>query len=256
MIEKVTKLVKDVDDNSLLNKTYDDLFHPTTSLLGTTIYGIVKLALAPVRGLVWSSENIEEWMYTKVSSYLEKIPEENIITPDPLIAVPLIQQVRISGNHEHLKELYAKLLAKSMDKEHAGKILPSYVEIIKQLTSLDVKLLEILIDLPGNKMKVVDLEIKKGKGTLPFFVNLTELKIDSQRNITVAIYNLDRLRLAEIPYGVHISPSEKYNVFKSSKEYKLIEDVVKSDLAYKGIQVRNKQLRLTAFGIEFINVCK
>lgn len=255
-MNKIIGTIKDVGDSEVVNKVYDDVFQPTTRFIGTTVYRAVKVAFAPVRGLIWSAEQIEEWIYTKVSAHLEHVPEENIITPDPLIAVPLIQQVRISGNHEHLKELYAKLLAKSMDKTQADKILPSYVDIIKQLSVLDVQLLELLRSANRHRLPLAELRITYDTGYNPFLENLTLLSIANAKNIAIAIDNLSRLRLIDIPWDAHILPESIYDDFKNTNQYKQCQTIVNVTPNAKSVEIHKKQFKLTEFGLDFISLCK
>lgn len=251
MSKKILDIVKEIDKSGVAIKAYDDLFHPTAKLVGTTVYRTVKTALAPLRGLVWTAEQFEEWMYTKVASNLEDVPNENIITPDPLVAVPLIQQVRISGKHEHLKDLYAKLLAKSMNSEEADKILPSYVDIIKQLSPLDVKILELLKKDPNNRGILADIVFKKERGRITYFKNLSLMDIDSPRNISIAIDNLIRLNLAEVPFGQSLIYAS-YDKFKSTTVYQNAKTSIPEDAV---IDIQKKMIELTDFGLDFINQC-
>lgn len=253
MKEKITDVANKIDKSSVANKTYDDLFQPTMKFFGTTLYRTVKSAFAPLRGLIWSAETFEEWLYTKVSSHMEETSEEDIITPDPLVAVPLIEQVRISGMHEHLKDLYAKLLAKSMNKNEADAILPSYVSIIKELSSLDVKILD---KLKENRLMLVDLiYVLKDGSTATAVKNLSTLEVGSIDNIRIAIDNIIRLNLAEIPFDKFIWPESNYDVFYLMPLYKEAESRVKQDVKFEKCKLLKKQLILTDFGKSFIETC-
>lgn len=76
-------------------------------------------------------EQIKDFVKTKVSSKLEDIPPENISTPDPSIAGPTLESLRFTGHKESLADMYASLLATSMDKETAKSAHPGFVEIIR-----------------------------------------------------------------------------------------------------------------------------
>jgi hypothetical protein len=67
-------------------------------------------------------------------------PIENMKTPDPIIAVPLMQALSYTAQNETLREMYLNLLANSMDKSQDRNVHPSFVGIIKQMDSLDAKL--------------------------------------------------------------------------------------------------------------------
>ena len=256
MSKNIIDNMKELDNNSVVNKTYDDVIHPTASFLGVTVCRTIKVAFAPIRSLIWSAEKLEEWVLNKVSGYLEGVPEENIITPDPLIAVPLLEQVRISDKHEHLKELYAKLLAKAMNKMEADKILPSYVDVIKQLSVLDVEILELLRKAHKNRLPLVDIRLKYDSGYNPIFNNLTLLKINTPKNISIALDNLSRLKLIDIPWDSHILPMTIYDKFKNTVQFKQGEAYVNITPNVKSVELKKKQFLLTDFALEFITICK
>ena len=51
-------------------------------------------------------------------------------------------QLTFCADEQHLRELYANLLATAMDKTTAGKVHPGFVDIIRQLSPDEVLLLE------------------------------------------------------------------------------------------------------------------
>ena len=78
-INAVTNLVKAVP-------IYQDAIQPAAKEVGkalATITKTVNVALAPVRGLVWGYEKIEDFVSTKVSEKLRNTPEKEIVTPKP-----------------------------------------------------------------------------------------------------------------------------------------------------------------------------
>ena len=71
---------------------------------------------------------------------LKNIPSENIVPPSPRIAVPTLQNASITEDIE-IRELYAQLLANSMNETMKDGIHPAFVEIIKQLSPDEAKIL-------------------------------------------------------------------------------------------------------------------
>ena len=72
---------------------------------------------------------------------LKNIPSENIVPPSPRIAVPTLQNASITEDIE-IRELYAQLLANSMNETMKDGIHPGFVEIIKQLCSDEARILK------------------------------------------------------------------------------------------------------------------
>ena len=123
---------------------YEDGIQPVLAPAGATLGLIpraIKAALAPLEQWILTKEyNIEE---TKklLEQKLKGVKPEEIVPPEPYVAVPAIQAISYSMDSEELREMYANLLAKSMQKEYRGDVHPSFVEIIKQLCPDEAKLL-------------------------------------------------------------------------------------------------------------------
>jgi hypothetical protein len=74
---------------------YGDALQPVSKEVGKalgTVGRAVNVALAPLRGLVWSFEQIEGYVIATVERKLKerKVPEERVKTPDPDVAVPAL----------------------------------------------------------------------------------------------------------------------------------------------------------------------
>lgn len=107
----------------------------------TTIGKVINAALVTIKPFIWSFEMIGEWLDKKLPEKLQSVPPENIITPPINIAGPTIEAMRFTGENDILREMYANLLAKSMDKRTVSEVHPRFVEVIKNLTPLESKIL-------------------------------------------------------------------------------------------------------------------
>lgn len=139
-VDAVTGLVKAVP-------VYEDVVQPAAKEIGAglqTVAKTVHIALAPISALVWGFDQIKEFVGTSVAKRLEKIPPEQIITPLPQIAGPALEALKYTGHDENLREMFAKLLATAMDKKTATHAHPSFVEIIRQLSSDEAKICKLL----------------------------------------------------------------------------------------------------------------
>lgn len=85
----------------LAKLVYDDAIQPlareTGQALGT-VGKTVNVALAPLRGLVWSWDQIEVFVTRKITEKLEQrnVPPARIRPPNPDIAIPAIEALRYS----------------------------------------------------------------------------------------------------------------------------------------------------------------
>lgn len=132
-----------IDEASkLAPKVYDDLAQPAAKEIGQVAGRTVKALLSPIRAMLWGWERIEKVVNEGMEKRLNNIPEENLKTPDPEIAVPALQALSYTAQNETLREMYLNLLANSMDSSKDKFVHPSFVELIKQMNSLDAKVFE------------------------------------------------------------------------------------------------------------------
>ena len=138
MDEQITKVVTSEADK-LVPQVYTDLAQPAVKEIGTVAGRTVKALLSPVRALLWAFEQIEQVVYDGVQKRLENIPEEKRKTPLPEVAVPLMQALTYTAQNDDLREMFLNLLASTMNIDQDKNVHPSFVEIIKQMNSLDAK---------------------------------------------------------------------------------------------------------------------
>jgi hypothetical protein len=73
------------------------------------------------------------------------IPDENLVTPPASIAVPALFGLSYSFEESTLKDLYLNLLTTASDNRRNDIVHPGFAEVIKQLTSSEAKLLNVLL---------------------------------------------------------------------------------------------------------------
>jgi hypothetical protein len=97
---------------------YQDALQPAVREIGVGLQTIAKtihIALAPISGLVWGYEQIKEFVCTRLAEKLKDVPPERIQTPEPNVVGPALEALRYTGHEDNLRELYANLLATSLD---------------------------------------------------------------------------------------------------------------------------------------------
>lgn len=258
-VEAVTGLVQAIP-------IYQDLAQPAVKQVGKaleTVGKAINVALAPVGALVWGYEKCQDFISTKVADRLKNVPPEDIITPKPNVAGPAIEALRYTGHEETLSDMYANLLAASMDKNTASGAHPAFVEIIKQLTPDEAKIVALFS--PGRAFPLlnvresykVDPEFKKG-GRIRFahfsllgeeagveFVNLTPAYLD----------NLCRLGLADyLNTGIHYTSSDLYDKLESHPNILALKKEIETDPELKCELVRTG-FNITELGKQFAKIC-
>ena len=140
--------------NDLSKEVYKDTISPAFCEIGKVAGRSVKALLAPIRGLLWCWEQFEAYVEAELQKRLDKIPEEQVMSPDPIIAVPLIQSLTYTAQNNTLREMYIALLANSMDKRKEQVVHPSYVDIIRKMNTLDARVFEAISGRVGYTMAI------------------------------------------------------------------------------------------------------
>lgn len=241
---------------------YQDTLQPSAKQIGKSLETVTKtvnIALAPIKALVWGYEKIEEYISTRVSEKLKNVPEENIVTPPPSIAGPAVEALRFSGQDINLRELYANLLAGSMDVSTQHLIHPGYVEILKNLSSDEALLLQVFIN--NNQFPLIDIngKLKENGGTITHyshfshFPNIVELKFP--KLLPTYLDNITRLGLTEIPLYSYIKVANIYEPLENDNSLLAIRKTIEN--LGQEVEFNRKVIITTSFGKMFIqNVIK
>lgn len=147
----LSETAKALGFSALLPAIYGDLLSPAAKELGeglATIAKAVRISLAPIEATVWGYEKIREWLSIRVTSILAERRVTEVRRPPLSVAGPLVVQMLFASEEPSLREMYAKLLATSMDSKTSDDAHPSFINIIQQLTSDEAKILHHLASLP------------------------------------------------------------------------------------------------------------
>lgn len=241
----------------LIKTAYGDALKPVSQEVGKalgTIGKTVNLALVPLKGLVWSWDLIEEYLSKTVQEKLTQrnVPPESIITPDPDIAVPAIQALTYSK----LKENYAKLVATAMDGESKVKAHPAFVEILKQITPTEAKILEYFPVL-GRFQPLINITFEiPEKGRFNHYKHLGTIANDagcsSSEDIPPLLENLCRLGLVEIPPQLHLVEDWRYERIRATSLYSQLKNSIPTEGVF---EEERRMIGLTALGMSFRKAC-
>jgi len=248
--------------SKLAPEVYKDLAKPLTQEVGSIAGRTVKALLSPIRGLLWGWEKIEELIENGVNKRLEKIPEERRKTPDPEIAVPLVQALSYTAQNETLREMYLNLLANSMDIAKEKDVHPSFVEIIKQMNTLDAKVFDRVSDNLGYQQVINPNITIVGKGqnfisaTPEWFTGWT-IENYSIFDISSSLIRLSKFGIIELMFD-RTAARDKYETLKASSLLFKILTVYKNANPNLELQITATEsvLYVNEYGKQFKNACK
>ena len=194
-----------------------------------------------------------------VSEKLYNVPENCIDPPNPRIAVPVLQNASITEEQE-IRELYANLLANSMNKIVKNGVHPGFVEIIKQLSPDEAKILSYM-GLHGT-IPIITLRYVNNEGggidIIRNFSNVGELTgCETPQDIAKYFDNLVRLGLIENSGGLSsLTDKTKYEPLKTHKLIAPHATVEKAKAhGFDKIDFEEGLVKISSYGDSFCSIC-
>ena len=237
---------------------------PTGELIGL-IPRAIKAALFPLEKWILQ----REYNLAEVKQLLE-VKHQNtdpdlIEAPEAYIAVPALQYISYCMDNDELRDMYANLLANSMNKVVKNGVHPGFVEIIKQLSPDEAKLMKYVFnnEFDGRIPVVSFVAHKHTEGfaiLIKNFTNATELcGCEKPEDYEKYIDNLIRLGLMRcsnneflVDDSIYV-PLENHSVITDLK--KQIKDNPEIDSLVESIELQKRFLELTSFGKSFCLIC-
>lgn len=257
----VTEIAKAIGAIADKVPIYQDAIQPAAKELGKGLQIFVKAvnaALIPVEGLIWGVEQIRDFVRERVAKKLEGVPLEDIQQPKPHIGVPAIDALRYTGAEEDLSELYANLLATSMDRVTAYRAHPGFVDMIKNICPDEARMMRLLATTPYYPL----VNIKSVSTTDQSFQivhrHLSLIGLDSKcEHVLLAsnyIDNLERLGIVQVETMVKIHNEA---VYTRIEEHQQVKDIIEGLKKIEGrtVDVERIRLAVTDLGKQFIRAC-
>ena len=235
---------------------YNDGLKPTVSEVGKTLSlvpRVVNGALAKVEMWCMNREFMVDSLKIELEAKLANKKQENIVEASPRTFIPAAQAVSYSWEEEDIRKLYVNLMVADMDASTKNSIHPGFVEIIKQMSTIDVKLFTMLY-----KNEILPVYKIQRKGTeggastvLQYLLPDIYYNINDDVNVIVkSLNNLERLKLIEISYENQYTYKDNYlsidNGTKCIRYKEILKDVFERQ---EGV------IEKTAYGLDFYKIC-
>ena len=237
-----------VSDNGLetIKLIYPDVFQPSLKKVG--------LALETVFYFQKHMDNYKE--------KLDKIPEENIGLVPPEIGLPILDEL-LRVTNDDLADLFTNLLVNASTVEYSRYAHPSFINVLKSLSSDEAKIVKYLNDSKGSfayvRFNRVDID-----GTIvPLnekYNNLENLvQLTFKENAMFYIRNLVNLGILE---SVDVYLASQMNIYEAlEKDYQHVTDNLQKEidnldvthsLSKSTITLTRGRERVTKYGEEFL----
>ena len=223
-----------------------------------TIAKAISVALAPLGDLVWGYDRIKGFVQDSLEQKLQDLSPQSIITPNPIVAGPVLESLRFAKHNKYLKELFINVLATAMNKATAPTAHPSFVEIIKQLSSDEIKLLNLKYDATGHA--IVQIRAITNNESKSYLILATHFSILPKKagnkypeHGSIYLTNLERLGLLSTTYTAFHTQQDLYNKLEKDPYVQHLCKIIRK----RGDEPRIKKglVQLTPLGKQFVKSC-
>lgn len=197
-----------------------------------------------------------EHFKTELEEKLNAIPEEKRIEPNMHTICTALDSMRFCVEEKELRDMFATLIANSINTDKEAFVHPSFGEIIKQMTSLDAVIFKAMTKqtvLPVLRLKIVYKS--RGQGSLSR--NLIWDDWNSIDRVAASLDNLTRLKLIDISYEEFYTDETRYDRLREKKHIaKEFEKLQVFANKFQGkVDFDKGIIRITEFGKNFISAC-
>ena len=249
----------------------DKILGPPSQRIGQFLHDVLDYWMIPFqikhkKRKIFAQHVIEQYR-KKIEDCFKEIPEEERIPPRKSMLLSVLEASENFIEEEEQCKMFAWLAAATFDARKASKVHPAFVEIIKQLSPFDVKMLmlsyPILFVQLGFK-SIDDDMLPEIKGFRDLWCGEMPYEDKEERTLQqLSMLNLERLGLVEI---------NDYNsfpdtaLFISRDHYKPLENQLKeryqrqyrrseaTDARYE-LHVLRKYVVQSLLGRDFCSVC-
>lgn len=270
LIDAGANVLNTVANNAeIVKDVYSDAIKPSTQEIGKAltepIKGISRIGrffnacCAPVDIWILNKEYSVKETAKLLEKKLEKVPDENLVTPPNYVFVPALQAISVSIDNEVLRDMYANLLAKSVFIETSDQAHPAYVDIIRQMSPIDAIIFkEINKNQTALPIKEFGIANKEDGSIFQSNAYLTNIDLYNVSIVSTSLSNLIRLGLFDKIDEQSFDTSLYDDIDKNPEVIKLCNKVTLEyikDPKNQFIIYENRVLTQTAFGASFYNIC-
>jgi len=228
---------------------------------GLTLAKTVNTVLLPLAAVNYTIEKAREYFAERfqadIAEAAKSIPPDSIVEPKASIAGPALQGLAFSHEEPELRQMYAKLLATAMDGRSPTLAHPAFVEVIKQITAEEARLLAAILPVHSIPVvSVVAIEKANRRAFIQRSRHIIDLRADQGKGEPVVISNVEammnnfiRLGLIEADYDRQIAATNACEWAESRPEVRRERESTLP--ATHEIDIVRGIVFTTAFGAQF-----
>jgi len=241
---------------------YKDAFQKSVKSVGAGLEAITDIVVDLfVDGARFGDAAVRHCITRYFPEKMSAVPIEDIVMPNVGVVGPLFDQLRFVVEEDDLRNMYLNLLANSMDSKQKNGALPSFVQIIRSLSSDEAMIMKLLS--VEQKIAMLDVLVDLKKSTVDaheydfcitkFSLIGTQASCESPDLVPCYLDNLVRLGLAEIPVEYYENEPEEYDELE--RLVRFTDEVKKEIDSQRELVFKKRTIQLTSLGQLFCKVC-
>ena len=255
--EDITKSIDKIEESHAYKSGLKGAIDETGKAL-QTVGQAVNTVLLPIQGMIWGADQIKDWLNSNITKKLKDVKPEFIAPPNPHIAGPAIEALKFTAQEEELREMFATLLANSINTQKNNNLHPAFVDLIKSMNSIDARIMRTLSE--NSPIGLIDIGVsKKGETSISYRKRNVSLlgvkaKLEDPWVAIPSIENLERMGLCVIIKSNSLNDDKYYDEIQENKDVKdFIEKHTKEDGST--LQLTKGAIEISEFGRMFVSSC-
>ncbi|MDZ5608595.1 DUF4393 domain-containing protein [Bacillus pseudomycoides] len=198
--------------------------------------------------------SLEEYK-NSIAEKIISIDDNNLQEPPMSVVGPALEASKYYIEEENLREMFANIVAASMDKSKSSNVHHAFVEMIKQLSPEDARNMMLF---KQNEFYPVVRFVRSLLQYDSHIILNTNVFHGYESDIIVgnenaaSITNLSRLGLVSISYDSSFNQKERYDIYKNSTYFKNLQSLNNDEVKY---DLKEGYIALSPLGKSFISVC-
>ncbi len=200
-----------------------------------------------------NKQNLDNFL-KDINNELSQVEAQNIQKPKTSILGPALEASKYYIEEDEIRKLFAKVIAASFDSSKNSVLHHSFVEIIKQLSPLDAKIIKSLPE--PFYLIACSVQLGSTKHAIVSGVVLNDEFSEINFDTAISTSNLSRLGLIEVnnnlgPVKINASDEEIINRYKHTTHYMS----ACSEYGSANIDIFSQPGHITNLGLAFKEIC-
>lgn len=229
----------------------------TDGVISTVVEFFNNVVLFPVKKANLTFKHKLEQFEDDLRKKTDSIPDENFQAPPVMIAGPTLEALRYAYDEEELREMYENLLASAMDNRKVTKVHPAYVDAIRQMSPLDVRVLTVIMQYSQLRRAEIQFTFpdknQKYMYAMPTNFVLELAEVEDPFLVSSSLENLNRLGIIDI--SDHVLFDSDYSELENHPYVVMRKQMY--DCFGKKTEIRSNMgsISLTDYGRAFLKIC-